>query len=613
MNNLSLLEKNINEIEQCLGDFKEKYEKVNKKTTQVVEVIKAKDNTSVLRICLDDEKKVCLSSLYQSNIENERWINQIEIKKSQVYIIFGLSNGNQIRELLKKIDDDSRIIVYEPKLEIFLKAIEEIDYTDIFSSMQCVLVVNGINQIQFSDIFAELVTWSNREAVQCISSVRYQELFIEEYKEFLMWIHCAQEKILIDRNTQIFFADASLDAILSNLKYLYKSTSIVDLEQRIEKDCIGIVVSSGPSLKKNIKTLREAKGKAFILACDSAVKYLLEEEIVPDALVTVDTLKKFDFPKIKGLHIPSFVTLNCSKEIIKEVDGTRIFYSCLDGYYESICAEMNKPYYCVGTGGSVACNAFDILRYMGCKTIVLVGQDLAFTNDELYPGQKRSESEGYQNRNMEQVEDVYGNLVYSDRVFAKYRRWFETEIEYYEEDIQVIDATEGGAKIKGSKIMLLKEVIDQYCNKEYNFSTMFQNLPIHFDGIEAEKYTQLLLKGRERIKKLEKHINRAINICERFVTLVKREYHDEKEMKKIVKELGDIVKKIEDIPEEDILNLYVSAARYYATTQLGKKEETIEKEQRIVAERNIMLYKSMKGSIKYLKDKYDSMLKEISI
>lgn len=49
-----------------------------------------------------------------------------------------------------------------------------------------------------------------------------------------------------------------------------------------------------------------------------------------------------------------------------------------------------------------------------------------------------------------------------------YRKWFESQIVRYPR-LDVIDATEGGAKIEGSEIMTLKEAIERECKTDIDF------------------------------------------------------------------------------------------------------------------------------------------------
>ena len=82
-------------------------------------------------------------------------------------------------------------------------------------------------------------------------------------------------------------------------------------------DITGIVVAAGPSLNKNIKELKRAKGKAFIIAVDTALKPLLREGIIPDMFFIVDAMKPLDLVDMNGVEqIPMVTTLNATPEIL---------------------------------------------------------------------------------------------------------------------------------------------------------------------------------------------------------------------------------------------------------------------------------------------------------
>jgi hypothetical protein len=56
------------------------------------------------------------------------------------------------------------------------------------------------------------------------------------------------------------------------------------------------------------------------------------------------------------------------------------------------------------------------------------------------------------------VEDIYGKLIYTSKSLDMYRQWIENRIKGIK-DIEFIDATEGGARIKGMQIRKLSECI----------------------------------------------------------------------------------------------------------------------------------------------------------
>ena len=86
----------------------------------------------------------------------------------------------------------------------------------------------------------------------------------------------------------------------------------------------GIVVAAGPSLNKNIKELKKAKGKALIIIVDTAIKPLLNAGIVPDMFFIVDALKPVELVEIEGADtIPLVTTLNAALGGIRLSQGER--------------------------------------------------------------------------------------------------------------------------------------------------------------------------------------------------------------------------------------------------------------------------------------------------
>jgi hypothetical protein len=127
---------------------------------------------------------------------------------------------------------------------------------------------------------------------------------------------------------------------------------------------------------------------------------------------------------------------------------------------------------------------------LGFDKIILVGQDLAFTGN-------KSHADGTFKETMA-VEDtkdflmVPGNvekMVPTREDFDNYRKWFEEFIEYWKgiKDVQFINATEGGALIKGTQIMTLKDAISLYCTEMVDIKSCIAQLKPVFSEEEQKK------------------------------------------------------------------------------------------------------------------------------
>ena len=156
----------------------------------------------------------------------------------------------------------------------------------------------------------------------------YEILFPEEAVVFMKTCRDVALRALSRYETNILFAGVMVKNLFANARYLcdgYKTTQFVEV---IPKDIPGIVVAAGPSLNKNIKELKKAKGKAFICAVDTAIKPLIKEGIIPDMFAVVDALKPIELVKMEeARQIPLLTTLNASPEVLEYHTGMKIFFN----------------------------------------------------------------------------------------------------------------------------------------------------------------------------------------------------------------------------------------------------------------------------------------------
>ena len=106
-----------------------------------------------------------------------------------------------------------------------------------------------------------------------------------------------------------------LKNIYRNSKITKKYRSIKELRNHnFDKDKVALIVSGGPSLRKNdhIKTIKKYQKKLIIICADGALFYLLENDIIPDLVVSLDPHKK--------RIVRWFGDVNLSKKDIKKDD-----------------------------------------------------------------------------------------------------------------------------------------------------------------------------------------------------------------------------------------------------------------------------------------------------
>ena len=197
-----------------------------------------------------------------------------------------------------------------------------------------------------------------------------------------------------------------------------------------------------------------------ILAVGRAVRTLLKHNIYPDYIIITDPSEKLYSMQLEGLDIdvPIIVLSTCDKNVMNKYKG-RKYIALQRGFDKAEKYAKDKKVNLVETGGSVATTALDIAIKMKSNPIVFVSQDLAYTENKTHSKETFSKNTVDSN-SLREVQDINGNIVKTSKNLYIYLRWIQNRIEK-EDNIDFIDATEGGARIKGTKVMKLSKIIDK--------------------------------------------------------------------------------------------------------------------------------------------------------
>lgn len=484
--------------------YEEIFERMDKEETSEyqVESIVARDGNHALTVEKDGDK-FRLNSAYRPLAEAKKWADQYEFQNLDVNVfMFGFGNGIFVRELLCRAQPDARVYLWEPNVNIFRKVMEEEDLKDILRDKRLFLYIGEEGLKELKEAMEFSVSWHNMSSQIRCCHVCYDFLHVDEYLEFLKAVKYSDSMVQVKRDTNAYFAHRAVVNVIENLRYIRKSNYVTELIGKIPEDVPAIVVAAGPSLEKNIDLLQKAAGRAFIIATDTAVRNLEPKGLPYDCVVTIDpgkiTWYMTDFPGCQKK--PLFCNSESQRDIMKFHTGRKIWSAgsvYLDNLYEFLGLHFPQS----STGGSVATSGALLAYHLNLKNIILIGQDLAYTGEHTHAG-------GYDNhvlneeKFIEMVDGIDGGQVKTRGDWIVFRDWFEDFIKLHE-DVNLVDATEGGALIHGSKIMTLEEAIDTYCGeKEFSFEKIMEELPPTFDvlGFEpVQEVIQRMGKGFQNI------------------------------------------------------------------------------------------------------------------
>ena len=559
----------------------------------------------------DGELWIRLNSLYNPELEADRWVKKFEFKNlDEPLLMFGIANGIFARAMLKKLGETSLAILVEPDISLFIFCLNNFYMGDILSDPRVWIFIDSINFEKFSAFLDDNILDNMLNDQIVCSYPLMDKLYSEKALEFKRTI----ENRFYEREMQLItanlLADSEMRNTLDNLHFIEESNYVEDLIGLIPKDIPFFIIAAGPSLDKNIDELKKAEGKAFILALDTSVRTLLAHNIKFDAIITVDATKPVEYLNSEScLNYPILSGITANNKILELNKGKKIFLLNTSHFLISLYSKYKVKMNNYSLGSCVATSAFSVAKTLGVKKIVLVGQDLAYCGNATHVGNVNDNSEN--NRGIDYVEGIYGKQVKTRVDWLFYLRWFEDNIKVLKSDIEVIDATEGGAKIHGATIMKLSEVIDKYCDKEYNFKIAINNLLPTF---REERYLEIvhdLHHMEDEISIIEDYVKRGIEACEEIIKVSKKNDRNVKKEREYGKLIHNINETIEKQLVYNIINDYIKKDINMAMRTVNSISDDEYEDFKYTCELSKFVYKKIMEAIEIIKPKLHESLKRL--
>lgn len=558
---MECLEKNLSALKEKRPEFyRVVKELLDEKSYSFdgLEVVQARDGNEAL-VYTKEGNTVRFNSTYRPLQEAKKWADQYKFHNMNVTVLmFGVGNGIFAREMLLRLQQDAVVYLYEPDRNIFLYILHYFDVSDVLLDDRVYLFIDEINEEEFDQTLSRSLHWSMIPTQIPCFHPGYDKMYHDRHVHFMAVIQRADEVELVNRDTMVTLSHQIPTNIIQNLHFIKKSNYSTEFKGDISPEVPVIIVSAGPSLDKNIEELRKAEGKAFILATDTAVKYLLERDIPFDAMVSIDARKAiYHLCDERCADVPLFCVPEARSEIMEYHTGRKIWFEGIY-YVEELYRKFNRVFPQYNTGGSVATAALMAGLSLGFKRFVLIGQDLAYGEGATHAGNvtKRIINEEH---GTSMVDGIDGKPVRSRYDWVIYRDWFEKVIKEKTE-IEVIDATEGGALIHGSKVMKLSEVIATYCNEPFDMRKIIEDKPYTFVGSEYEEVKKAIChleKDFNNIKQKAYEGKRAANELVANVHMGKNTPQKEAKQLKVIQKSNSFIEKQAAYP---LFDAYISDA-----------------------------------------------------
>ncbi len=616
---MSYWEQNIEGIKVCqksLARLLEPYKDMD--TSAEVSEIMAKDQTPALVLHVNGKDHV-MNSRFRPVGEAESYASQFdEIKDKSVVMFFGFGNGTFPKAIYKRGSRDLVFYVfYEPCLASFIYTMHHHDLTELFGTLKTHIYVEGVNADGMGALLPDIIDWANMPLAKMLYLPKYRELYPESYKHFAHIIEDNFNRLHMAKNTTSAFAKKFMENVILHMRYAFEATSGNAFVGAFPKKLPAILVSAGPSLSKNIELLKQAKGHAFILSVDTALRKLLAEGVEPDAVIGVDANKWAAYDEAYIPHYERMMWIAetiCNHAIMRYVKSYRnVMLDSGDQINNDIYKKAGCELPSLPTGGSVANTAFALLELWGFETVILVGQDLALTGNRRYSdtdtdAEKEAQEKGY---NIIPVEGYYGDTVKTRDDYLTYLKWFESEIAITDCK-HVINATEGGAMIHGATNMPLQEALEQYAKESYDIRAIIDQVPRTLTETDKDELEKRLLDFPKRASYFIRMFKEGRDLTERGITLLNRGQAEGKEFSELQKRLGEIDAAVSNELEFVLICNRASDVDRKIARELTVKEDADESAEDVL---NSMheLYEAFLEAAKDMKEYADLMVKQFEL
>ncbi|SDX28551.1 6-hydroxymethylpterin diphosphokinase MptE-like protein [Paenibacillus sp. CF384] len=411
-----------------------------------------------------DNKMKHLYSNYEPEHEARRWVESMEeaLAGKTNLVVYGMGLGYHLLELARK-HPKLNLIIFEPDEQVLLAAMQVIDFEELFKQLQVQIFVVGEDKVVRGRTFFHFVRLARGEsAVTSLPS--YDKVDAQRKLEFFKDAQDALLHFELSSKTGAYYGIQLLQNRLYNLAHIVNTPSIRDLKDKL-KGQAAVIVGAGPSLEKDIETLRQLKKHALIIAAGTSVQSLSHFGITPHLVVSVDfgesngtAFSHLDLSEVPLLYAPQikYTVIEDKKKLIHFLLENDWTYRNIVGW------EDEEPIFC--TTPSVTGPAIEAAIYMGCTEIILTGQDLSYPTDQTYaPGAKhisQEESEAMAIHAHLQVENVQGGMNRTNQMMQVTL----SEIEKFLSNnthVNFINTSQLGAKIKHTEFSPMESVLQR--------------------------------------------------------------------------------------------------------------------------------------------------------
>ncbi|EII9841998.1 motility associated factor glycosyltransferase family protein [Campylobacter jejuni] len=473
-----------------------------------------------------------------------------------VLYFYGFGNGILFKALLQN-KNHQHIVVFEKDIEIIWVIFHILDFSNELQNARLMVLNTSSLDIEFFSNFC-----SSKPFFQ-FSRIYFLELMSHYYERFHEDVLELNKKLVQDfKDSILSHGNDPLDALQGIEQFVYNLPQMIThpsykelLSKRKGISDTAIIVSTGPSLTKQLPLLKKYASKATIFCADSSYPILAKHNIKPDYVLSLE-------------RIP--LTSEFFNNDFGEFDKDIVFVCAGVVHPKTIEYLKNKtfiitqkilafPYYInlknfcyAAIGFSVAHMAYEFATHLNYKNIIFIGQDLAYAEDGFshtkdYSNLDKHEGHFQRDKGKFQCLAYGGNgKAESSEVWTMFRFFLQDTIS---RNIisTTYNCTEGGARIEGTIekpfLWACENLLDKDLNKPFE----------KLEPLSLNKQNEFLLKAYYKVYQSIKHCrdfskilsNDFNNIQNIYLNLNKKE----NDLNLAIRKIDEFKNKLENIKQ----------------------------------------------------------------
>ena len=480
--------------------------------------------------------RITLASRFRPADEAKRLADTADLEAHAVIIAVGFGLGYHAAMLSDRLGDHGMLVIVEPDVTFLRAVLEHVDHSQWLRRPRAVWLVG---QTDAPSITQRLERHSPLigQGVQFVMHPPTRQLHAEAVTQFTESLSQFVAYCRTNLATAMVNSPRTVQNLANNVGRYAAGATINELHRAAE-GYPAVLVSAGPSLARNVHLLTDpgVRDRVVIIAVQTTLKPLLDRGVRPHFVTALD-YHEISRQFYEGLPDLDDVTLiadpKANKAILDHYPGpVRLFQN---NFMDTLLGELRREMHGLRAGSTVAHLSVYMAQHLGCDPIILIGQDLGFSDGLYYcPGTAvhdvwAPELNAFNTMEMmewrriarhkahlQRLTDQHGKPIFTDEQMLTYLRQFERD--FAAADQTVIDATEGGLPKQHTTVMTFADALAQHATRP------LPELPEPVSALDPDR----LAAVHEHLSHRREELVKMRQVTEKTIPLLKKMLRDQR-------------------------------------------------------------------------------------